>query len=419
MKECKKLFSSYTQWIVHVVRGRLGVGNTARSTLRRVYPLPGVFLLFLLLLVFLIPGCSERKGKREISASIGLIVTNTPDNQGNHRIMEEVGRLAVEEANKRFKDGWGEGKITFHLEVEDDKNQQDLAIRGVRNLITKKNVIALVGPQFSSNAIPAGRVAEKARVPLISPLSTNPETTRGKDFVFRSVFVDTAQGRVMAEFATDTLGFSTAGLLYDISNEYNRGLARMFEEAFIRAGGKGIVEETYTADSREDFSGPLSAIKEAAPELLYLPNYANDVLKQVLQARELGVASVLLGGDGWNLDTFSAIPQFEGAYVTHHWSEEMEGEKTEEFVEAYRKRFGEDPSDLAATTYDAFGVLFEAIASVTSLDPEEIARGLRTSTYRGVTGTLSFQGTGDPKKGVVISKCEDGNFVFQKIMYPY
>lgn len=333
--------------------------------------------------------------------------------------MEEAAQLAVEEANERFKDGWGEAKIRFSLELEDDKNQQDLAIQAARRLITNKNVLAVVGPQFSSNAIPAGRVAEKAKVPLISPLSTNPETTRGKKFVFRSVFVDSAQGAAMAEFAFRDLKFSRAGLFYDISNEYNRGLAVMFKKAFTQLGGKVVVEETYTADNREKFTDSLNAVKEASPEVLYLPNYANDVLNQALQGREMGITSVFLGGDGWNLKEFGESPLFQGSYATHHWSTEIKEEKAEKFVETYSNRYGELPSDLAATTYDAFGVLFEAIKTVESLEPEDIARGLRTSTFEGVTGTLSFQGTGDPIKGVVISKCEDGKFLFQKMVYPY
>ena len=68
----------------------------------------------------------------------------------------------------------------------------------------------------------AANVAEQARVPLISPTSTNPQTTEDKTYVFRVSFIDTFQGRVMAQFAAEDLGAQRAAVLYDIASEYNQ-----------------------------------------------------------------------------------------------------------------------------------------------------------------------------------------------------
>ncbi len=118
------------------------------------------------------------------------------------------------------------------LVIEDNRDSPDGAVDAVRKLAFQENVVAIVGPRLSRNAIPAANVAEQARVPLISPTSTNPQTTEDKTYIFRASFIDTFQGRVMAQFAAEDLGVQRAAVLYDVASEYNRGLAETFKQAF-------------------------------------------------------------------------------------------------------------------------------------------------------------------------------------------
>src|SRR5690606_40800918 len=110
------------------------------------------------------------------------------------------------------------------------------------------------------NAIPAAQTAENWRTPLISPWSTNPQTTAGKRYVFRAAFIDDFQGQVVATFARQRLGAETAAVLFDIASEYNKGIAEIFRASFEAMGGRVVAWETYTTGDR-DFSSQLTNIR--------------------------------------------------------------------------------------------------------------------------------------------------------------
>ncbi len=133
-----------------------------------------------------------------------------------------------------------------------------------KKLISQDNVLAIIGPNASGNAIPAARICEDAKVIMITPWSTNPKTTENKKFVFRACFMDDFQGQVMAKFARDNLKAKTAAVLYDMASEYNKGIAEFFKKSFEDMGGKVVAFESYTKDDK-DFSSQLTNIKAARP----------------------------------------------------------------------------------------------------------------------------------------------------------
>ncbi len=254
-------------------------------------------------------------------------------------------------------------------------------------------------------------VAElNTRTPMISPGSTHPETTAGKSFVFRVTFLDLLQGEALARFAAGELGAQKAAVLYDIANAYNRNLAAIFRQAFEAAGGEVVAFEPYTTGDR-DFRDQLRSIRDAGPELLFLPNYAEEIPPQAHQARGLGIDAKLLGSDGWTLIPFADLPQLEGACFSQDWHLALAetNPEAQRFISMFRRAYGHDPSDQAALTYDALGLLFHALRSAGD-DPEEIRQALADiEAYPGVTGAITYRGTGgDPRKPVMIVQVRQG-----------
>jgi branched-chain amino acid transport system substrate-binding protein len=90
----------------------------------------------------------------------------------------------------------------LRIVVEDNKGTAAEAAEAVTRLAREDKVYAIVGPNASVGAVPASQVAEDAKVPMISPWSTNPKTTAGKKWVFRACFADAFEGHVLAKFAT-------------------------------------------------------------------------------------------------------------------------------------------------------------------------------------------------------------------------
>jgi branched-chain amino acid transport system substrate-binding protein len=292
-------------------------------------------------------------------------------------------------------------------------------VEAARFLIHREEVAAIVGPQLSRNAIPAAQIAEETGIPMICPMSTSPLTTSGKSYGFRIPYLDGFQGTVMAYFARRELEARTAAVLFDVANVYNREIAEVFKDEFSSLGGRITAFERYTTDDNTDFSKQLSRIRQTAPDVLYLPNYAADVQRQAEQARSLGLESVLLGSDGWSDTMFQSEPAFNGSFMTRHWHPEISSPQSKQFFRAYSDRFGREPDDVAATTYDAFSLLFAAVELAGSSDPPEIQKNLYLlDEFQGVTGTIDYRENGDPVKSAIIIEIRDGENHFYSEVKP-
>jgi len=362
----------------------------------------GVFLAAAVLLPSLFTGCRESVGE----IRIGVIAMIEGVNAKDGLAMVHAAELAAKQANAQGGIPAGGGRVRVVLLVEKDPNNPEGALEAARKLIAKDKVAALIGPQFSGTAIPVARLAENSRIVMIAPSSTNPETTAGKDYVFRIPFLDTIQGTVLARFARENLRAQRAAVLYDAAADYNRTLAEEFRRAFESGGGKVAAFEAYTTDRNADFSMQLRRISRAEPDVLFLPNYAADVRPQAVQARQLGVSAALLGGDAWE-SSFDALDAFDGSYYSTLWHPSLDTGPSRVFMTAYRNEYGGDPPPMAAVTYEAFSILLRAVEAAGSTDPTAVQRALHgLRGYEGVTGSIEYATGGDPRKSVLIVKIE-------------
>jgi branched-chain amino acid transport system substrate-binding protein len=318
--------------------------------------------------------------------------------------------LAVEEINAR---GGVLGKPLVLLS-EDDRGEAAEAASAVSKLITRDHVVALVGEQASSRTLAAAPIAQSYGVPLISPTSSNVEVTKKGDFIFRACFIDPYQGRAVASFARDTLKAKTAAILVDSKSDYSVGLAEAFREAFTSMGGRVVSEPKY-AEGDSDFSAQLTAIRPERPDVLFVPGYYTDAGLIARQARSLDLKSVLLGADGWDSPKLTEIggEAIEGAYLSNHYSVDDPSPRVRAFVQAFQSRFKEEPDSIAASTYDAVGMLADAISRAGSTEGRRVRDALAAvKDYPGVTGTITMDADRNPIKPIVILKVEGGRFKF-------
>ncbi|GMR22918.1 MAG: ABC transporter substrate-binding protein [Acidobacteriota bacterium] len=303
--------------------------------------------------------------------------------------------------------------------VKDYEDRADSATSVARALINQEHIDALIGPQFSRHAIPVSVVADNARVPMLSPMSSNPATTKGKSFVFRLAFLDDLQGDVMGRFAANELGAVRAAVLYDKTTAYGRSLSAVFRKAFEEEGGQTVAFESYALDEPLDYRVQLSRIDATDPDVLYLPNDTERVVAQILQARELGIDAILLGGDTWDMEAFKLMPECDGAFIAHQWHYAIDSPEARSFVELYRDRYGTVPKVTAAMTFDAVNLLLQAIENRGSKDPDSIRAALaETGDYRGATGIIRFTGSPDPVRSVVISRIHEGETRLFRVVDP-
>jgi branched-chain amino acid transport system substrate-binding protein len=316
-------------------------------------------------------------------------------------------QMAVDENNANG------GKIT--VSINDDKNDATEAVNAVNKMITQDGVKAIVGSVTSKCTIPAGDTANSNKIPLVTPTATSPLVTvadnKRKEYIFRVCFIDDFQGPAMANYVLNTLKLKSAAVLYDKSNAYSSGLAGFFKDAFAKNGGTVPVFESYGTND-VDFSAILTKVQSAKPDFLYLPDYYNKVNLIAQQARQKGITAVMGGGDGWDSPDLK-MDITEGSFFTNHYSPDDPRPEVQAWVAKYKAKFNVVPDALATLAYDATNVLLAAAGQAGSADSTKIKDALvALQDFPAVSGKISFDKNGNPKKPITIVGIKGGKYTF-------
>jgi len=328
--------------------------------------------------------------------------------------------LAIEEINQDGIDG-----KKIELVKVDNKSEAAEATSGTLKLINQDKVSAIVGAATSTNTLAQVQIAQDNQVPIITPSGTNPDITfkdnKLNDFIFRTCFIDPFQGEIAANFAAKDLGVNSAAILIDSSNDYAKGLASAFKEAFEENGGKVIGEEAYVAKDT-DFRATLTRLKSKNPEFVYIPGYYEEVGLILKQAKELGFDVPFMGGDGWDSPTLVEIAGAEAltnTYITNHYSSGDTDEKIQNFVKAYEAKYKETPDAFNALGYDTAYLLADAIKRAGSADSVKIKEALEeTKNLLLVTGNFTYDEKHNPVKSATILTFKNGEQVFETKVNP-
>jgi branched-chain amino acid transport system substrate-binding protein len=323
----------------------------------------------------------------------------------------------------------GGKKWPVEIVVEDNEAKAESAVKANTKLITEDEVLVIVGPQSSKQAVPAGDVANNYETPMISPWSTNPDTTKDRPYVFRGCFLDPFQGPVLANFIKEEFGFTKAAVLYDVASDYPKGLAEFFKEAWEKNNGPGSVVafESFTTKDA-DFSSQLTKIIQSGAEVLFTPQYYNEVALIVQQAHELGWDKPIVGSDSWgSAETVELCGKdCYGLFFSTHYAAAGATGATKAFIDRYKAKYGYVPDDVGALTWDALGLVKTAIQNTGELsgNVEKDRKAVRDALakiekFDGITGQMTFTEDGDPKKCAVIVRISDkGEFEFYKSVCP-
>ena len=375
----------------------------------------------LLILAFslALTGCA----KKEQTIKIGFNIPLT----GNSPKLGESARNSGELVRKQINDAGGLDvngtKYTVEFIYVDNELRPESAVQAALRLIDQNSVLAIVGPLGSGRAIPAGEICNDRQVPMVSPWATNPNVTIDRPYVFRACFIDPVQAPVAVRFAQQQFPTVTkAAALYNVEDDYSYGLAGLFRDNWENQHGAGsIVAYESHGENDKDFSVQLTKIVNSGAEILYLPVYYNLVALIVPQARNLGWDKPVLGSDSWGSTDIVSLSNnaVRGSFFSDHFIAEGAIGITKDFVDQYKAAYGETPDSVAALSYDSAKIVLQAIvnAGLTgNLQKDRTAikdaiAALRD--FQGVTGTMTFNATGDPDKSMVVVRIGDsGEFTF-------
>ncbi len=215
----------------------------------------------------ILSGCGKSGSSGDDTIKVGEFASLTGKEATFGISSHEGTLLAVEDLNAA---GGVLGK-KMNLITEDDLSKAGEPATVVRKLISRDNVVAILGEVASSRSLEAAPICQQTKIPMISPSSTNPKVTETGDFIFRVCFIDEFQGSVvLAKFATQTLKAKKIAIFTDVKSDYSKGLAKYFKEGFLANGGT-ITDELDFNGGDKDFKAQLTAIKASNPDAVFVP----------------------------------------------------------------------------------------------------------------------------------------------------
>jgi branched-chain amino acid transport system substrate-binding protein len=284
---------------------------------------------------------------------------------------------------------------------EDDEGDSAKSINAFTKLTTRDKVSFVIGSSTSGPTQALTSLAQQQKVVLISPSATNENVTRAGDFIFRACFIDPFQGVVGADFAYATLGSRRAAILYDAGADYNTGLADSFRKQFKANGGQIVADEAYQSGD-VDFNAQVTRIKAGNPDVVYLPNYYNDVTLQAKQLRDQGVRCALVGGDGWDSLIDNAGDEVLNGFWSSGFASDTTDPKGAAFVKAFEGKYKRLASQFAALGYDAMMLVIDGIKAAGTFDSSKVKDAMAKLNGPYVTGNIRFDANRDPIKGAAI-----------------
>jgi branched-chain amino acid transport system substrate-binding protein len=307
------------------------------------------------------------------------------------------------------------------LIAEDNRTTPGESATIVKKLITRDNVVAVLGEVASGRSLEAAPICQANKIPMISPSSTNPKVTETGDYIFRVCFIDPFQGTVMAKFAKGRLNAKKVAVLSDVAAPYSLGLAQFFKAQFTADGGEIVSEQKFSSGDK-DFKAQLTAIKSANADAIFVPCYYTEAGLIVSQARQLGITVPLFGGDGWEAPELIEIAKeaLEGCFYSTHYSPEDKSPAVQNFVAKFKaKNNGETPDAMAALGYDSVMVLADAIKRAGTTERTKLRDAIAaTKEYMGVTGRTTLDANRNATKPAVILTIKDGKFKYVETVSP-
>lgn len=362
-------------------------------------------LVCLVAIVLMVPVFSSAQSVEPIRIGVFEPLSGANEEGG---AMEDEG---IRVAHSMFPEVLGR---PVELVVMDNKSADPTAIEAARALV-EADVAVVLGSWGSSFSMVGQPIFEAAEIPAIGISCTNPQVTQGNEYYFRVCYIDPFQGRILAEYAEDTLGGERAAILCDISSAYAIGLRKYFEDAY---GLDKVVAEGYFSAGETQFEETIEAVMATSPDFIFIPASYTESAYIMAQARALGYDEIqFLGADVWETNDLIAIggEAVEGCMFTTFY--DIHGDETEQsaaFLRTYDELFTGVPR--GATTplgYDAYMAAIKAIEAAGSTEGPAVRDALQALSFEGITGPISFDENGDALvERAIIMTVRDGKFTY-------
>lgn len=376
----------------------------------------------LVVVVMVLTGCGSSSSPSSapadtIKLGANLELSGDLANYGNN------GREGIEFAVEQINASGGVKGRALEVIYIDNRSNTTESVSVAQNLLSRKDVVAIVGGTTSGTTKSMITYAQKAKVPIVTPTGTSDELTffdgKVQEYVYRACFQDSFQGVVISDYVTETMKAEKVFLYGDNSQEYTKGLIDAFNEAY---SGE-ITATEYFAAGDKDFRTVLTKMKDKDFDVIVIPAYYTEAGMIIKQAREMGITQPIIGGDGFGdpVLTETAGPEntVDVYYADHYSNSAPTSEATANFISSYKKKYGKSPAAYTALAYDAVYMIKQAIEDTGKATPASINEGLaQLEDFVGVSGTMTMGQDHNPIKPAVVVELEGGKEVGAEIVNP-
>ena len=353
-------------------------------------------------------------GSNSNAFQLGTIGPLTGSNAIYGQAVANGAKIAVDEINAM-------GGIQFDLRSVDDVADTETSVNAYHDLLDK-GMQVLVSPTTTNSSIEVSSHTCTDRVFMLTPSSSSPDVTAGKDNVFQVCFTDPALGTLSAEFMAENMPDANIGVLYRSDDPYSQGVRDAFALKAKEKNLNIVYEGSFTDDTSSNFEVQLTAANAAGVDLMFIPIYFQPASIILNQAKALGFAPTFFGVDGLDglleMDNFDASLA-DGVVLMTPFSADSTDEATSKFVKTYKEKCGTAPNQFAADAYDAVYIVKAALemAGCTTDDtPQEICEALipvmTQLKHDGLTGkNMTWSANGAVSKEPLVMVIQDGTYV--------
>lgn len=378
------------------------------------------FAIMLILALALVTGCGSDKADDKESQGgeaqgdfdgefiIGGFGPITGDAAQYGLAVMNSSKIAVDEINAAG--GVKVGDKTYKLvhTFEDDEAKPDVALAAYNKLMDD-GVQAIVGGVTSGSHMGVVEDAYNDNILMVSPSVTVDNGIEHPN-AFRTCFTDSMQGDIMAKYAL-SIGAKKIAVIYNQADEYSTGIMQVFVDAIKDSDAEIVANEGFEANAT-DMKTQLTTIRNSGADLIFAPVYYQAAYYITQQAHELGMDIPFIGTDGWDgvLEVSVDPAVLEGSVFQTPFTYNDPNPAVQEYVKKYEEETGEKPNQFGANAYDAVYVVKAALEKAGSIESEDLIAAMHEIEVDGITGTISFNENGEPKKDVKLIKIVDGEY---------
>lgn len=293
------------------------------------------------------------------------------DLEGGQAMLDGV-NLFIEETNKQG--GINGRKLT--VIVRDDQNNRDLARKWAKEVAENTDALVVIGHYYSSVSLEGGKIYKEYGIPALTASATAPEVTEGNDWYFRVVPNTALQGKFSAIYADRVLKQDTVSVVFE-RDSYGFALQRSFVQAARDLGLR--VRKIWDINSKTDnvdriFEAIVKELQlDSKPGALFVALQDHEAARLIRLIRDVGLDLTIIGGDTVGSESFprkfrsitleAKSPGYytDGIYAATFFIRDIGNRRARQFNSAFKRRFGREPDNMAATHYDAAALAVEAI----------------------------------------------------------